>query len=85
MEKNDQLFIQLLYIFHASAMQALGKIKSPISGKIEKNLEQAKQSIDMLEMLKTKTANNLSEELIKALDTFLTEVRLNYVEEMNKN
>jgi len=85
MEKNDQLFIQLLYIFHASAMQALGKIKSPISGKIEKNLEQAKQSIEMLEMLKTKTANNLSEELTKALDTFLTEVRLNYVDEMNKN
>jgi hypothetical protein len=85
MEKNDQLFIQLLYIFHASAMQALGKIKNPISGNIEKNLEQAKQSIDMMEMLKLKTANNLSEEMIKALDTFLTEVRLNYVDEMNKN
>jgi F0F1-type ATP synthase membrane subunit b/b' len=85
MEKNDQLFIQLLYIFQASAMQALGKIKSPITGKIEKNIEQAKQSIEMLEMLKEKTKNNLSDELIKALDTFLSEVRLNYVEEMNKN
>jgi len=85
MEKNDQLFIQLLYIFQASAMQALGKIKSPITGQIEKNIEQAKQSIEMLEMLKEKTKNNLSDELIKALDTFLSEVRLNYVEEMNKN
>jgi len=85
MEKNDQLFIQLLYIFHASAMQALGKVKSPITGKIEKNLDQAKQSIEMLEMLKEKTKNNLSEELKKAVETFLTEVRLNYVEEMNKN
>jgi len=85
MEKNDQLFIQLLYIFQASAMQALGKIKSPITGQIEKNIEQAKQSIEMLEMLKEKTKNNLPDELIKALDTFLSEVRLNYVEEMNKN
>jgi len=85
MEKNNQLFIQLLYIFHASAMQALGKVKSPITGKIEKNLDQAKQSIEMLEMLKEKTKNNLSEELQKAIETFLTEVRLNYVEEMNKN
>ena len=85
MEKNDQLFIQLLYIFHASAMQSLGKVKSPITGKIEKNLDQAKQSIEMLEMLKEKTKNNLSEELKKAVETFLTEVRLNYVEEMNKN
>ena len=85
MEKNDQLFIQLLYIFHASAMQSLGKVKSPITGKIEKNLDQAKQSIEMLEMIKEKTKNNLSEELKKAVETFLTEVRLNYVEEMKKN
>ena len=39
----------------------------------------------MLEMFKEKTANNLSPELIKALETFLTEMRLNYVDEMNKN
>jgi hypothetical protein len=85
MEKNDQLFIQLLYIFHASAMQSLGKIKSPITGKIEKNLEQAKQSIEMLEMLKEKTVNNLNPELSRALETFLSEVRLNFVEESHKN
>jgi hypothetical protein len=85
MEIKDQLFIQLLYIFHASAMQAMGKIKSPISGNIEKNMEQAKQAIEMLEMLKEKTNNNLSETLSKALDNFLSELRLNYVEELNKN
>ena len=84
MEKKDQLFIQLLYVFHASAMQALGKVKSPVTGKIEKNMEQAKQSIEMIEMIREKTNGNLSAELIKALDTFLTEIRLNYVEEMNK-
>ncbi len=84
MEKKDQLFIQLLYVFHASAMQALGKVKSPVTGKIEKNMEQAKQSIEMIEMIREKTNGNLSPELIKAMDTFLTEIRLNYVEEMNK-
>lgn len=85
METKDQLFIQLLYIFHASAMQAMGKIKSPISGNIEKNMDQAKQAIEMLEMLKEKTTNNLSETLSNALDNFLSELRLNYVEELNKN
>jgi len=84
MEKNDQLFVQLLYIFHASAMQAMGKIKNPVTGKIEKNMEQARQAVEMIEMLKLKTAGNLSQELIRALDTYLTELRLNYVEEMNK-
>jgi hypothetical protein len=85
MEKNDQHFLQVIYLFHTSAMQALGKIKNPINGKIEKNLEQAKQSIEIIEMLKEKTVNNLSLELSKTLETFLTEMKLNYVDEMNKN
>jgi hypothetical protein len=84
MGKNDQLFIQLLYVFHASAMQALGKVESPVTGKIEKNPEQAKQSVEMLEMIKARTAGNLSQDMIKALDTFLTEIKLKYADEMNK-
>ena len=85
MEKNDQLFLQLLYIFHASATQAMGKIKNPVTNKIEINLEQAKQAIEMLEMIKEKTNNNLSSDLSKALQTFVSELKLNYVEELNKN
>ena len=85
MEKKDQLFLKMVYIFHASAMQALGKIKNPITNVIEKNIEQAKQSIEMLEMIKEKTQNNLSPELIRMLDGFLSEVRLNYLDEINKN
>ena len=84
MEKNDQLFIQLIYIFHSSAMQALGKVKSPVTGEIEKNMDQAKQAIEILEMLKARTMGNLSQDMIKTLDTFLTEIKLNYVEEVNK-
>jgi hypothetical protein len=41
MNKNDQLFIQLMYIFHSSAMVAMGKLKNPATDKIERNLEQA--------------------------------------------
>ena len=85
MEKKDQLFLELLYIFHASAMQAMGKIKHPMTGKTEKNMEQAKHAIDMIEMLKERTTGNLNEELSRALDTFLSEMKLNYVDETNKN
>ena len=85
MEKDDQLFMQLMYIFHSTALQALGKLKNPISGKIEKNADQARQSIDMLEMLKRKTSGNLAPELSKMLDNFLSELKLNYVDELNKN
>jgi len=84
MTQSDQLFIQLLYIFHASAMQSMGKLKNPMTDKIERDLAQANQSIEMMEMLKEKTKGNISEELSRAIDAFLTELRLNYVDEMAK-
>jgi hypothetical protein len=83
MENN--LFNQLLYIFYASGMQALGKIKDPVSDEIAVNPEQAKQTIDMLEMIKEKTKNNLTEEESKVLEGFLSEIRLIYVDIINKS
>jgi len=85
MNKNDQSFIQLVYIFHSSAMVAMGKLKNPATDKIERDLEQAKQSIDLLEMIRDKTNGNLSSELQRTLDGFLTELRLNFVDEKNKD
>lgn len=85
MNPHDQLFMQLLYIFHSSAMVALGKLKNPATDKIERNMEQARQSISMLEMIKEKTQGNLSPDLTRILDGFLTELRLNFVDEQNKD
>ncbi len=84
MENNDQLFLQLLYLIHHTAMQELGKVSNPINGELERNLEKAKQAIDMLEMLKEKTKGNLSKELDKTQEMMLSELRLNYVDEANK-
>jgi len=84
MTGNDELFIQLVLIFHQNALMAMGKLKNPVTDKVERDLSQAKQSIDMLEMIREKTANNLSPELARALDHALTELRLNYVDETNK-
>ena len=78
MDKNDQLLGSLLYLFHTTGMQGLGKLMNPVSQKIEKNTIQAKESIDMLEMLKEKTKGNISPELSRLLDQFLTDLRLNY-------
>ena len=81
MDKNDQLLGSLLYLFHTTGMQGLGKLMNPVNQKIEKNTIQAKESIDMLEMLKEKTKGNISPELSRLLDQFLTDLRLNYVDE----
>ena len=84
MDKNDQLFMQLLYMFHTSAMQGLGKIADP-SGKMQRNLEYVSQTIDLLSMLKEKTKGNISEDVEKMLEGMLSELRLNYVDEQSKS
>ena len=83
MDKNDQLFMQLLYMFHTSAMQGLGKIADP-TGQLNRNLEYVSQTIDLMAMLKEKTKGNISEEMEKVLDGILSELRLNYVDEKSK-
>ena len=83
MEKNDQLFMQLLYMFNTSAMQGLGKMADP-TGKVNRNLEYVSQTIDLMEMLKDKTKGNISEDIEKVLEGMLSELRLNYVDEKAK-
>ncbi len=85
MNTQDQLFTQLLYIFYSSAMVAMGKLKNPATDQIERNLEQAKQSIDILELIRDKTKNNLTEPQSRTLDGLLTDLRLNFVDESNKD
>lgn len=84
LEQEDALFVNLVLIFQNAAMQQMGKVTNPMTGKIEKNLEQARFSIDMIDMLRSKTRGNISSELEKLLDTALTNLRMNYVDEANK-
>lgn len=58
---NNILFMQLIMQNQQIAMMAMGKIKNPVSDKIERNLEHAKIYIDTLDMLVAKTKGNLSE------------------------
>ncbi len=82
---NEMLFVQLVMQNHQMAMMSLGKLENPVAGKTEKNLEFAKLSIDTLDMIKEKTKGNLSEYEEKFLEETLKEVKLVYVNEMNKN
>ena len=83
MEKNDQLLLQLIYMFHTSAMQGLGKITDP-TGNINKNLDYVSQTIDLMKMLKEKTKGNISEEIEKTISSMISELQLNFVDEKGK-
>jgi len=80
----NMYFFQLVASLQAAAWQQMGKIASPISGEIERNLEQAKVSIDMLDMLSEKTKGNLSEEENQLLTRALYDLKMNYVDETSK-
>ena len=85
MNSEDQLFTQLLYIFYSSAMVSMGKLKNPATDKIERDMQQSKQSIDIIELIKAKTKNNLTPDQERLIDGMLTDLRLNYVDENNKD
>ncbi len=54
---------------------ALGKITNPQNGKTEKNLRQAKFLLGTLEILKEKTANNLTGEEEQMLINLIGEMK----------
>jgi hypothetical protein len=83
MDKQDQLFSQLLYLLHHSAMQELGKITNPVNGEVNVNIQQAEQLLEMLKMLKDKTKGNLSDDMSKTQNMMLEELIVNFKEIRN--
>ena len=83
-QRNSQLFISIIYTFQMQAMMQMGKLKNPITEKVEKDMDSAQMSIDLLDMLKEKTKNNLTEEEERFLSQVLSDLKLNFVEESGK-
>ncbi len=80
-ERTEFLFHNLIAMFATLALQQLGKLVNPLSGAVDRDLAQARITIDMLEMISDKTAGNLSGEERRHLDKVLMELRMNYVDE----
>jgi len=66
-------------------MQQMGKVMNPFTEKIERDMEHARMSIEMLEMLRARTEGNLTGQEARFLNHVLTELRLNYVAEVDKD
>jgi len=67
-----------------AAWSQLGKIPHPNTQKIEKDLEQAKMSIDFLRMFLEKTAGNLKPKEDELLKNTVSELELNFADEIKK-
>jgi hypothetical protein len=83
-EVRKRQFIGFVSLLANSAMQQLGKLANPLTGKIERNLDGAKATIDMIKMLQAKTQGNLSADEQQVLDSNLSNLQLNYVDELKR-
>jgi len=83
-ERSVFLFHHLITMFATLAYQQLGKLVNPITGKMERDLRQARITIDMLEMIREKTSGNLTDDEERLLDSILMELQMNYVDETNR-
>ncbi len=83
-EKDELLLTQLILMFQTAALQQMGKLKNPLTDKIEQDLEQAHISIDIIDMIQRKSKGNLTEREERMLTEILRELRLNYVDEVTK-
>ena len=79
-KETTKYFVSLVISISSSCWMQLGKVQNPITGKIERDLEGAKLSIDMLEMLKEKTKGNLSADEQRVIETTISDLKLNYVD-----
>ena len=83
-QQNELLFMQVVMMFQGMALQNLGKVMNPVTNEVERNLEHAKNMIDILGMLESKTQGNLNENEKNLLEHALFELRMNYVDETKK-
>lgn len=63
----------------SSALMQLGEVPNPETGAVEEDLNMARHTIDVLDMLRAKTQACLDAEEKRLLDGILYEVRMKYV------
>ena len=73
-------FSSFILSLYSSVLVQLGKVEDPITGKKTKNIDIAKQTIDIIAILKEKTEGNLDTEEERLITTLLQELRIAFVE-----
>ena len=77
-------FSSFILSLSSSALFHFGEIPDPVTNKKQRNLSMAKQTIDILGILKEKTAGNLKQEEESLIDNLLHDLRMRYVNEKKK-
>jgi len=73
-------FSTFVLVLSTQALLHLGEIPNPVSRAVERDLPAAKQVIDILGIIQTKTQNNLEQGEQSLLESVLYDLRMRYVE-----
>jgi hypothetical protein len=85
MSKHDHVLAGLVFSLQAMTMQQLGKLQDPHTGQVNRDLDQARATIDILEMLKAKCRTDTPEDLLRMIDAAVMDLQLNYMDELKKD
>lgn len=77
-------FTTFVFSLGSSALMHLGDTPHPETGESLKDLELAKETIDLLAMLEQKTKGNLSDEEARFLGALLYDLRVRFIEATRK-
>jgi hypothetical protein len=75
-------FAGFIFSLSTTAMYHFGDFPDPVTKEAKRNLAAAKQTIDILSILKTKTEGNLDDPQKQLLEGILYELRMRFVKEM---
>ena len=82
--RQAALFLHLILGLQQSAMITLGKLMNPMTRKVERDMDAARDTIDTLAAVELRTRGNLEPDEARVLQQVLTELRMNYVDERKK-
>jgi hypothetical protein len=74
-------FSSFILSLSTSVLVHLGEVPDPLTQKPDRHLPLAKQTIDLLGMLKEKTQGNLTQDEEKLMDHLLADLRWRYIRE----
>lgn len=77
------LFSNFVMSLASATLVELGLLPDPLSKETRKNLEHAKQNIEILEMLRSKTKGNLSADENVMIERVLTDLKLQFSKTKN--
>lgn len=82
--RHDHVLMGLVFSLQHAAMTQLGKLQDPASGEVHRDLDQARATIDILEMLKVKCRAGTPDDLLRMLDQAVLNLQLNYMDELKR-